>query len=163
MRTLKLYGLIAFVGLFAIGCENSQLAGGKYLLNVEPADPQTPTRVKESVAEPTRMVVAGRVEAGDIEPFQDGVATFVMTQLPDEAHAGGDPDHVENCPFCQRELRNAPKAIVRILDESGEVMSVDARELLGVSKGDVVVVEGLVTYLEPVNTVQIDAEGIFIR
>jgi len=40
---------------------------------------------------------------------------------------------------------------------------VDARQLLGIAKGDVVVVRGSATYLEPVNTVQIDAEGIFVR
>jgi hypothetical protein len=60
-------------------------------------------------------------------------------------------------------LKNAPKAVVRILDDSGEVLTVDARQLLGIAKGDVVVVRGSATYLEPVNTVQIDAEGIFVR
>ena len=65
--------------------------------------------------------------------------------------------------FCKRKLKNAPKAVVRIVDDSGSVLPVDARQLLGVSKGDVVVVQGLATYLEPVNTVQIDAQSIFIR
>ena len=58
---------------------------------------------------------------------------------------------------------NAPKAVVRVLDESGEVLAVDARKLLGIAKGDVVVVRGTASYLEPVNTVQIDAQGIFVR
>ena len=42
-------------------------------------------------------------------------------------------------------------------------MPVDARQLLGLAKGDIVVVQGVATYLESVNTVRIDADGIFIR
>lgn len=137
--------------------------GSKYLLKSEPRDAKTPTDVKESVSEPTVLAIAGRIDAGDMEPFQDGVASFMISQLPDSSHAESDPQHADNCPFCKRKLKNAPKAVVRILDGSGNVMSVDARQLLGVSKGDVVVVQGLATYLKPVNTVQIDAEGIFIR
>ncbi|MBD54608.1 MAG: hypothetical protein CMM05_05940, partial [Rhodopirellula sp.] len=113
--------------------------------------------------EPTLVAIAGRIDAGDVEPFQDGVASFLISQLPEGDHAEGDPDHADNCPFCKRKLKNAPKAVVRILDDSGEVMTVDARQLLGIAKGDVVVVRGSATYLEPVNTVQIDAEGIFVR
>lgn len=143
---------------------STNLAGQEYLLNSEPADPQTPTEVKESNAATTLIAVAGRIDAGEgLEPFQDGLASFMISQLPDEAHAGGDPDHAENCPFCKRKLKNAPKAVVRILDEEGNVMAVDARQFLGLAKGDVVVVEGLATYLEPVNTVQIDAKGVFVR
>ncbi len=172
MSNKKLAWLLAMLGVVAIGCSAEQsgidsdsphAAGAKYVLATEPADPQTPTDVKESITEPTLIAVAGRIDAGDNEPFQGGTASFIISQLPDDAHAKDDPDHADNCPFCKRKLKNAPKAIVRILDDGGNVMAVDARELLGVSKGDVVVVRGLATYLEPVNTIQIDAEGIFVR
>ena len=152
--------LFLLIVVATVGCENK---GAKYILKSEPSDAVTPTEVKESVTKPTVLAVAGRIDAGDLEPFQDGVASFMISQLPDDSHANGDPDHADNCPFCKRKLKNAPKAVVRILDGAGNVMSVDARELLGVSKGDVVVVQGLASYLEPVNTVQIDAQGIFVR
>jgi len=172
MSTMKLICLSVFLGIFAVGCDTKESLtnsggipseGGKYILTTEPADPQTPTEIKESVTEPTLVAITGRIDAGDVEPFQDGVASFLISQLPEGDHAEGDPDHADNCPFCKRKLKNAPKAVVRILDDSGEVMTVDARQLLGIAKGDVVVVRGSATYLEPVNTVQIDAEGIFVR
>ena len=172
MSTHHLFTVLTLLLIAAVGCNTDQASTGtgtpqpvgvEYILESEPADPRTPTDVKESVSEPTLISVAGRIDAGEIEPFQDGVAMFMMSQLPDESHAGGDPDHADNCPFCKRKLKNAPKAVVRILDDGGEVMPVDARRLLGVAKGDVVVVTGLATYLEPVNAVQIDAQGIFVR
>ena len=135
----------------------------KYVLKSEPPDPKTPTEVKELVTEPTSLAIAGRIDAGDIEPFQDGIATFVLSQLPDSAHAGGDPTHADNCPFCKRKLKNAPKAVVQFVDSSGDVLPIDARKLFGLSKGDVVVVQGTAKYLESVNTVQINADGLFIR
>ena len=167
----KLICLIVFFGAFAVGCDTKEpvtnsevpLDGGKYILTTEPADPQTPTEIKESVTEPTLVAIAGRIHAGDAVPFQDGVASFLISQLPEGDHAEDDPDHADNCPFCKRKLKNAPKAVVRVLDDSGEVLAVDARKLLGIAKGDVVVVRGSATYLEPVNTVQIDAQGIFVR
>ena len=172
MSITKFIWLIVFAGIFAAGCGTKELVtssgklpagGGKYILATEPSDPQTPTEVKESVTEPTLVAITGRIDAGDVEPFQDGVASFLISQLPEGDHAEGDPDPADNCPFCKRKLTNAPKAVVRILDDSGEVMTVDARKLLGIAKGDVVVVRGSATFLEPVNTVQVDAEGIFVR
>ena len=58
---MKLICLIVFLGALAVGCDtkesvkNSALPsdGGKYILTTEPADPQTPTEIKESVTEPT--------------------------------------------------------------------------------------------------------------
>ncbi len=114
----------------------------KYILKSEPADPKTPTEVKETVTEPTLLAIAGRIDAGDIEPFQDGIATFVLSQLPDSSHAGGDANHADNCPFCKRKLKNAPKAVVQFVDSGGEVLPIDARKLFGLAKGDVVVVQG---------------------
>ena len=172
MSMIKPVFLSAVLGIFVAGCGTNESVstsdklpsgGGKYILTTEPADALTPTEIKEAVTEPTRVTIAGRIDAGDVEPFQDGLASFLISQLPDGDHAEGDPNHADNCPFCKRKLKNAPKAVVRILDESGEVMTVDARQLLGLSKGDVVVVQGSATYLEPVNTVQVDAEGIFVR
>ncbi|MDA7874157.1 hypothetical protein N9B17_03225 [Rhodopirellula sp.] len=171
MSNRQVFRLLPFLGILATGCGSQQVATysgprsseNHYILETEPAGALSPTDIKESGTQTALMVLAGRIDAGDMEPFQTGAASFIVSQLPDQSHAGGNPTHVDNCPFCKRKLKNAPKAVVRILDDSGSVLPVDARQLLGVSKGDVVVVQGLATYLEPVNTVQIDATSIFIR
>ena len=167
------FSLIALLGLaLPSGCDwspTSSTSGPvdsqatKYLLQAEPQGAMTPTEIKETVTEPTSLAIAGRIDAGEIEPFQKGIASFVISQLPDSTHAGGDPKHADNCPFCKRKLKNAPKAVVQFLDADGKVLPIDARELLGVAKGDVVVVQGTAQYLEAVNTVQINADGVFIR
>ena len=135
----------------------------KLVLASEPADPLTPTEVKESFIEPTEFALAGRVDAGEMEPFEDGKATFVLSQLPDKAHAGGDPNHADNCPFCKRKLRLAPKVMVQFLDAEGNIIAVDARDLFEIEKGAAVVVQGRGQYVEAINSVQMDAAGIFVR
>ncbi len=166
------FSLIGLLLALPLGCNSASTSSSpgtsdspaaKYLLQSEPKDVMTPTEIKETVTEPTSLKVAGRIDAGEIEPFQKGIASFVISQLPDDSHAGGDPNHADNCPFCKRKLKNAPKAVVQFLDADGKVLQVDARELLGVAKGDVVVVQGTAQYLEAVNTVQINADGVFIR
>ena len=141
----------------------SAKADSQLLLPAEPAGAITPTEAMESHTEAKPIVLAGRIDAGDFDPFESGQATFMLSELPDAAHAGDDPDHADNCPFCKRKLEKAPKAVVKIVDSAGEVMPVDARDLLGIAKGDVVVVRGSGRYSETVNLVEITADGIFRR
>ena len=151
------------------GCEKnvdpepSAKIDSQLLLPREPTGAITPTEAMESHIEAKPIVLAGRVDAGDFDPFESGLASFMLSELPDEDHASDDPNHVDNCPFCKRKLEKAPKAVVKILDSSGDVMPVDARELLGIAKGDIVVVRGSGRYSEAVNLVEITADGVFRR
>ena len=153
--------------LVVIGCagEDPQLATlrEQLLLQSEPTGVTTIAEAMAQLGENPSVLVAGQIQQDENEAFLPGQAAFVIREiLPDETgHAG--KQHADNCPFCKRKLKNAPLAVVRVLGDDGEVVQVDARQLLGVDKGDVVIVRGLATYLEPVNTVQIDAEGVFIR
>jgi hypothetical protein len=149
------------------GCDSASDTGlaqqrDQWMLSQEPADALTPTDAME-VSETQEIVLAGRIHAGDIDPFQAGLASFMLTQLPDEGHGADDPDHADNCPFCKRRLEKAPKAIVQFKDDQGEVIKIDAKELFDVKKGDVVVVRGNVAYQEATNTLTLDATGLFKR
>ncbi|GAA5508848.1 hypothetical protein [Novipirellula caenicola] len=115
------------------------------------------------IAAASEVVLAGKIDAGDLDPFEPGKATFVLSELPDAEHAAGDPDHANNCPFCKRKLKNAPKVVVRFVDESGELIARDAQTMLGVKKGDTVVVKGVAEYQEAINMIQINAESIYRR
>ncbi len=121
----------------------------------------TPTQVKVLAGETASVVIAGRIDAGSVDPFQPGEMTFMISQLPDEGHAADDPEHADNCPFCKRELANAPKAIVQFRGADGNVLPGDARKELSVEKGDVVYVTGTAQYNAAVNTVMVDATGVF--
>ena len=113
--------LVACGLLLLTGCPGPSTAGtgdgasSPYILEVEPDGAVTPTEAKESHASAGPIVLIGRVDAGEFDPFEAGKATFVLSEAPDDEHAGGDPNHVDNCPFCQRKLKNAPKAVVRFV------------------------------------------------
>lgn len=156
-----------------VGCDSSSGVSldqqrESLVLNEEPAGALTPTEVKDEsvdgdVSGASQVVLAGRIHAGDIDPFQAGQAAFMLTQLPDEGHGADDPDHADNCPFCKRRLEKAPKAIVQFKDAKGDVIKVDAKELFNVAKGDSVVVRGMATYQETTNTLSVDATALFKR
>ncbi|MCO8121027.1 hypothetical protein NHH03_04700 [Stieleria sp. TO1_6] len=121
----------------------------------------TPTEIKDSGTDAIATVLAGRIDAGDMDPFQPGEMAFMLSEMPDEGHAADDPDHADNCPFCAHRLKNAPKAIVQFRGDDGKVLAGDPRQTLGLQKGDVVYVTGSAQYNPAVNTVIVDAASVF--
>ena len=166
-RQYLLCALLPFA--VSIGCEQSTenrstaSIDSRFILSTEPAGAVTPTEAMDAHSDDGPIVLVGRVDAGDIEPFEQGIASFMLSELPDAEHAGGDPNHADNCPFCRRKLEKAPKAVVRVVGDDGSVVQVDARELLGISKGDTLVVRGTGGYREDIHTVEIAASGVFLQ
>ena len=118
----------------------------KFLVASEPLNPVSLTEAAELVAadptrtEPLTVTIVGRIHSGDLEPWEPGKASFILSELPAEGHgAGHDAD---NCPFCKRRAAKAPTAIVRFADDKNETLAIDARTLFGVKKGQAVVVSG---------------------
>jgi len=118
------------------------------------ADASLPSQSDEA------FVVVGRIFAGAMEPWDPGKASFLLAELPDEGH--GEGHDADNCPFCKRKAAKAPTAIVQFVDSAGNVITTDARKLLGVGKKDVVVVRGKVSAGE-LNTLLITATEMHIR
>ncbi|WP_040771338.1 hypothetical protein [Novipirellula maiorica] len=171
---------LALVGCGDSPVSDSDSVSSPFLVSSEPAGAITPTEFKEAASSEhetvddaavddsatvttNEVVLAGKIDAGDLDPFEPGKATFVLSELPDAEHAAGDPDHANNCPFCKRRLKNAPKVVVRFVDDSGELIAQDAQAMLGVKKGDSVVVKGVAEYQEAINMIQINAESIYRR
>ncbi|MEO1525965.1 MAG: hypothetical protein AAFX06_11055 [Planctomycetota bacterium] len=123
-------------------------------------DVHSPTDIKDAEGEAVEGILAGRIANGDADPFRPGQLFFMLSQLPDEGHSD-DPDHADNCPFCARKLKNAPKAMVTFVGEDGIAITGDAQQGLGLSEGDVVYVLGSAEYNSDVNTVLVQASGIF--
>ncbi|MFG0264382.1 MAG: hypothetical protein ACF8AM_04415 [Rhodopirellula sp. JB055] len=172
----RFHTLALFAGClaFAVGCDpnESQPASSPtdaaVILSEPPANALSLTEVKELFGDetetpPTEITLVGKIDAGEFDAFEPDSATFMLSELPDEEHTGGDPNHADNCPFCKRRLANAPKAIVQLVDESGTVRDTSAEKLAGLSKGDVVTVEGTVTYDEGVNLITIQSQRVHAR
>jgi hypothetical protein len=154
------------------GCDQTSAVDSKYLelrdqfWSIAPIEGelQSPTDIKETADLPPDaalpdgpVLIVGRIDAGDFEAFSDGEATFILSQLPKEGHGEDDPDHADNCPFCKRTLQNAPKVLVRFLDDRGDVIPVRADELFSIAENDVVVVQGDAEYDAAVGTVMMNA------
>lgn len=131
------------------------------LVSMPAGEITSPTDIKELGGEAATTVLAGRIDAGDMDPFQPGEVAFMISQLPDEGHGSDDPDHADNCPFCKHRLANAPKAIIQFHAADGSVLSGNARRALSLEKGDVVYITGSAQFNPAVNTVMMSATGVF--
>lgn len=136
-------------------------------------DQLTPAEAVEGEAEPepppesVEVVVVGKICAKTSTadnpdfPWQKGRATFMMIDpgfVPGEhAHEHADG---EECPFCQKNEQDA-QALVRFCDQQGEVVPVDARDLLQAEEEQLVVVKGTATVLA--GMLMIEAESIHVR
>lgn len=83
--------------------------------------------------------VVGRIFADQISPFDSESAAFNIIELPKPGHSHEDPG---DCPFCKREMLNAPTALVQVVDAEGQVLKPSADQIFGLSKSQNVVVTG---------------------
>ncbi len=111
------------------------------------------------------VVLVGRIGAGEFEPWAEGQAAFLMSEaVPETEHAATPGHDPANCPFCRRRAEKAASftALVQFRDERGEVLSIDARQLLGVEQNQVVVVRGKAR-VDKVGTLIVAADAIHVR
>jgi len=160
------------IGCLSIGCNSSSdsaaklpVASGDFLLPSRPEAPaslaDTAAKLAEQSGDGEQMVLIGKIDAGDFSAFQDGQATFLLSELPADGHGADDPDHEDNCPFCKRRAEKSPKAIVNLVGDDGATLTTDARELLGVGQGDRVIVVGKGTFDAAVNTITLQCDGVY--
>lgn len=103
-------------------------------------------------------------------PWKAGEATFFLVdpatadEFADHSAEEGD-DHAADCPFCAREAASKANAIAVVSfpreDDPGKSLAIDARDLFGIKKGDVVVVRGEAELVGDVLVVT--ADGLFRR
>lgn len=167
LRSLSvLAALVALTGLVGCSSEAGPSAAGKdVLLEAEPADAQDLADFKASlstgIGSGGQATIVGRVGSGGKEPWDTTQATFLLTSisLEDESHDHGGSDH-SDCKFCQaKELETM--TLVRIVDETGAVIPMDARKLLGMKEKQIVVASGQGILDD--GKLFFDASKIFIR
>lgn len=229
MKTYQLFsGLIlgTIMGLSGCGTDATidQTAmdahRSKFLLKSEPEGAISISEAKTSITNRSQVVLVGRINAGDHEPWDTSRSAFVIRDATaslidgspeptsgehdhhghddghdhdhaghdhdDDDHAGHDHgdghdhDHADhdhgggddhghaghdhsNCKFCQQAQGAAEsQAIIQFADDNGEVLHFDPRELLGVSKNQLVVIRGD-ALVDELGTLVVDANGIYVR
>jgi hypothetical protein len=150
-------------------------ASADYLLNAEPEAAQSVVDVRtllEEKKEPTNVVVVGRIDGLGQPTWDPERAAFMLadlslapTKAPEEAEHDETPKHdAENCPFCRAKQKKALAglALIQMVDPSGAIPAVDARQLLGLSDGQTIVVRGE-GQVDKLGGVVVRASGIYVR
>ena len=132
------------------------------LLDVEP-DATSIALAKNSVSENPNVSIIARVFDDEQLAFINGEASFMVTEILPKAVGHDDKNHVKNCPFCKRRAAEAPRAAVRFISETGDPLSIDARELFDIGPSDTVVIQGRGELMAEVDMLQVTAHTIFVR
>jgi hypothetical protein len=137
----------------------------RLVLADEPSGATTIADSRDKIDAEQDVVIVGKIGAGEFQPWAEGQAAFLMSEAPaDNAHASSPGHDPATCPFCRRRAEKAASvtALVQFRDENGELLPIDARELLGVSQDQVVVVRGK-GHVDKLGVLVVAATGIHVR
>jgi len=176
MRTkLCIFGLLLSVGVvgFVAGCGSSPSAnknasgpspeGAAYRLATEPPGATNVKDARSNAKSDERVTLVGRI-GGDVNPWIEGQAAFLVVDTSlkpcNEMHDDGCKTPWDYC--CDAGDLPANKAMVKIVNPSGNPVASDARKLLGVKELQTVVVHGVAKRDEAGNLTVL-ADGVFVR
>ena len=117
--------------------------GSQFLLASEPEGAVDVIKNREVASDGDDIVIVGRI-GGSANPWIDGWAAF---SIVDESLKACSDIEGDNCPkpwdyCCETEKLPNATALVKIVDDQGELIKVDAKGLLNISELSTVVVEG---------------------
>jgi hypothetical protein len=116
--------------------------GEKYLVDQEPGEPKDVNDVVENVADKETVTVLGRI-GGDPRPFVQDVAAFMIVdrKLKSCSDIEGDdcPTPWDYC--CEKDL-GKNSMTVKFIDDKGQNIPIDAKELFQLKELQTVVVSG---------------------
>ena len=168
---LSQLGLVS--ALFIAGCQqqpaiqseqsSDALPAGNYVLAAEPADAEDVRAVRQSAQDDQTVVVVGRI-GGSVTPWVDGRAAFSLVDLELKACSDIEGDHCQT-PWdycCETDQLPEATILVKVVDDAGALVEVDARELLGVKELQTIVIQGKAVR-DDVGNVTVMATGVFVR
>lgn len=136
----------------------------KYILTEEPDGAVGVIIAREDAKDHDDIVLVGRI-GGRKDPWIDGRSAFTvidaaMSVVADGAESGDGELCMDDC--CAS-LRAECTTLVKIVDEQGKPLPIDARVLLGAKETDMVVVKGKVQRDDEQGTFTIAASGVYVR
>lgn len=152
MRLLFVGLLVAFV-LALAGCgpngpaaQRSQSAAApdsRFVLAEEPGDAKPVIAVRQDAKDGDEVTITGRI-GGEVDPWVAGRATFVIVDpsLTPCSEREGDTCKTPWDYCCDVDRLATAKATIKIVDDQGQPVATDARELLGVKELQTVTVQG---------------------
>jgi hypothetical protein len=165
-RRMKRWAALAIVTLALLtGCsrgpQHAEL-GRPFLLSEEPAGAIGIIDYHESDAKSSEVTLVGQVGFKNLK-WSTQSAMFMLVDPTEALESGGHVCHDENCPFCKgKKGALQSRAIVMLVDDSGQVPPMDARKLLPLAEGQTAVVSGQAETDEAGQLV-VHARGIYLR
>ena len=134
-----------------------------YLLPQEPGGAQDVIKARKASKDQDEVIVVGRI-GGDKNPWVDGRAAFSIVDKSLKACSDTPGD---NCPYpwdycCETKKLPTARALVKVVDEKGQLLGQDARTLLNVKELQTVVVRGKAQRDEKGNLTVL-ATGVYVR
>jgi hypothetical protein len=164
----KSVSLAACVGLIVvIGCSQQSpktpaVDGSKYLLNEEPDGAVDVIKVREAAKDGDDILIVGRI--GGVDPWVEGRAAFSIVDNSLKACSDIPGDKCET-PWdycCESHKLATSTAFVKVVDENGDPVKADARELLNVKELSTVVIKGKAQRDDKGN-LTILATGVYVK
>jgi len=164
--------LLAGVLVYCAGCASANNPGGaltpspeaaKYLLSAEPASAQAVAAAKKEVKDGDDVTLIGRI-GGSESPFVSGRASFTIvdTGLVPCSERPGDTCATPWDYCCDTDQLPASTASVKVVDDAGKTLAIDAKSGLGLKELQTVVVKGKAKRDEAGN-LSVSASGIFVK
>ena len=138
--------------------QHSHAAKG-FVLAAEPGGATGVIDLRKEAQDGDEVVVIGRI-AGSKEPIIKGRAAFTIVDLSLEACEDDQPWVM--CCTPKEDLLPA-MVMVKFVDDKGNTLAQDARQLLGVKEWQTVIVKGEAIRDVDGNLTSVIAEGIFIK
>ena len=137
--------------------------GSKYILTAEPKGAGDVIKVREDAGDGEEIVIVGRI-GGSANPWIEGRAAFSIVDGSLKACSDIEGD---KCPIpwdycCETPKLPTATALVKIVDEGGNLVKADARQLLSVKELSTVVVKGKAKRDEAGNLTVL-ASGVFVK
>ncbi|WP_166819719.1 hypothetical protein [Thalassoroseus pseudoceratinae] len=143
--------------------ETASVDGSKFQLSSEPNGALNVIQAREDAEDGKDVVLMGRI-GGGANPWIDGLAAFTI--VDDSLRACSDiPGDSCKKPWdycCETPKLPTSTALVKVVDEDGELVKADASELLGVKELSSVVVQGTAERDDDGNLTVL-ASGIFVK
>jgi hypothetical protein len=157
------------VGAMVVGCtnaptdgtENATVDGSAYRLDQEPDGARDVIAVRQETRDGEEVVLVGRI-GGSVDPWIADRAAFTVVDNSLQACSDIPGDKCKTpWDYCCESTLPTATALVKVVDQDGKMVSIDARKLLGVKELDRVVVHGTATRDDEGNLTVL-ADGVYV-
>jgi hypothetical protein len=157
--------------LLAAGCAHSANAprvehpelGQQFVLAQEPEGAMGILDYREAKPEADDVTLLGRIGGGQPTWSHDSAMFLVTDPTQELADKSDHVCHGDNCPFCKGKVRvDDSRAIVILTGADGRVPPMDARKLMPLAEGQMVVVSGRAE-VNSLGQLVVHARGVYVR